>query len=102
MNEMEEKEQRRIAKKFKDIGKKIGVYRTPTNVKYPEEKEILEAQQRLRYSFESDVQFDFARNYLLGIDFSLTQIHSVTETNLYDDVLDGKKIHLKSYYYSVS
>lgn len=103
MFEEEKKQQERaIARKFHKIGKEIGLNKEPSknSYKFPTKDEVLKAKEHLEEdAFEGSVSFSWARLFLLGMNYSFTHVHSKNKTKLYNDILNGNKIYIDSYYY---
>lgn len=101
MTEEQKLRERITARKFQKIGKEIGLNKELSEYSYkiPNLDEVLAAKEELDKVFDCSVHFSWARIFLLGMNFSYTQVHTSNNTRLYNDILDRKKIYLTSYYY---
>lgn len=99
MTEEQRKNERIIARKYHNIGNRMGLdeFVEDDSFKFPKEKEVLQTKRELDECFECSVSFSWARTVTLGKNYSYTRIHAITKEPLYIAVNRQARIYLKSY-----
>ena len=94
-----------LEKVKEDIGirklNKIGRNLKDKIIKLPSEKETIDAKEKLEKDFfrdsEGRINFSYARNVLIGLNYAETHFHYKRKVSLLDDINNNNKIYINSY-----
>ena len=85
-------------RKLNEIGRNL----SDETIKLPLLKDIIKAKEELEEKFfknyEGRINFSYARNVLIGLNYAEINFHYSSGLSLLDDINNNEKIYLRSYH----